>query len=315
MAPQPVEMGQEPVGPDRAVAPGCDGGVDAGAGRVAQQQRRVGLPYFPAQPPVAVGHHRAAQSRHGERLGRRRHGHDPLRRPRDGQHGRERRRRVGVHEIGVDLVGHDVEVVGVGQLHDPRQDLGAGHPAGGVVGVAPQQHPGAGLPPYQRLQVVGVEGPAPVGVVAHEPLELRAPGRGTDLQEDVVDRRGQDHALARSGQGGDGRGDALEHVHTGVYEAGVGAPAVARPCPVGERLAHILLEVVVAEVSVVDGGLHGVGDSRRGTEVVLGHPRRQGLGAVLRPLGVAVAPLACDFAGGVEGIAAEAAASSHSPSS
>ena len=83
--------------------------------------------------------------------------------------------------------------------------------------------------------------PALVAVTAHGPFELAAPGCGADLQEDVVDRRGEDHASAGLGQGGDRGGDPLENVHAGVHELGGGAPSIALGGPTGERGAHILL--------------------------------------------------------------------------
>ena len=260
----------------------------------------MGLTDPAAQIPVAVGHHRAAQSRHRERLGRRRDGHHPLGCARDRQHRRERGAGVRVDEVGVDLVGHDVEVVGVGQFDDSGQHGRVGHPSGGVVGMAPQQHPGVGLAAHQRLQVVGVEVPALLGIATHEPFELAAIRGGADLQEDVVDRRGQDHAAAGLGQRGDRRGHSLQDVDTGVHEVGVEAPTVALGGPAGERRADIVFEVVVAEVAPVQRGPHGVDDRGRGPEVVLGHPRWQRLSGVLGPLGVAVAPLRDDIDARVE---------------
>ena len=104
------------------------------------------------QVPVGVGHHRAAQPRHGERLGRRGDRHHPLGRPGDRQHaartattspgtrGRRGSRRTPRRSRRRGPAPRSVQVPAV-----------SGNPSRRVVGMAPQQHPGVGLAPHQVL--------------------------------------------------------------------------------------------------------------------------------------------------------------------
>ena len=144
---------------------------------------------------------------------------------------------AGEHEVLVDLVGDDDQVVVDGQLGDLRQLAGVEHLAGRVVRRVEQDQPGAR--PDGGAQLGRVEAVAAVGLRAQQDGHGARPGQGDARLVAVVHRLEHDDLVAvvehpeqRPGErlGGAG-GD--QHLGVGIVVQPVEALLVA-----GDRLAQ-----------------------------------------------------------------------------
>ena len=103
---------------------------------------------------------------------------------------------AGLRERPVHLVGDDRRVVAGGDLGEGGERRGIRHRAGGVVRIAEQHRAGARV--ERRIDPLEVERPALVDAAEERHLDDGAPGLGEQVEERVVDRRRDDHAVAGS---------------------------------------------------------------------------------------------------------------------
>jgi hypothetical protein len=178
----------------------------------------------------------------------------------------------GQHQVVVDLVGDQQEVVRGAEVGDSAQLGPVPDPAAGVVRRAEQQD--ALAPGQRRRERVQVHDVPPVALDERR-LEDRPAVGPQHPVERVVDRREHDHGVVGLGEGLQAERDSGDQPVGGGDGGRVHLPAVAPRHPAGDRR---VVFAVVAEVAVDpvrhrrrQGGVH----RRRRAEVHVGDPHRQ----------------------------------------
>jgi hypothetical protein len=179
-----------------------------------------------------------------------------------------------VDEVVVDLVGDDEEVALHRDTSEGLELLPRPNAAGGIVGAAEDEHPARGVD--LRAQVVEVHRVAP----AVEPERITDDATAVVLDgviERVIDGRLDDHSVAWLGEGADtvveGGNDARGQCHPGLLDL----PAVAAFEPVDRGLPERRRDEGIAVDAVRGPAADSLDDGRRGLEVHVGHPHRDGV--------------------------------------
>ena len=151
--------------------------------------------------------------------------------------------------------------------------VAAPHAAGGVVGVAEEQHGGA-LVGTASLQVVVVDDIA-VGLALELTLGGLAAAVAYRREEAVVDGGEDNHLLTGQGERLDGTAHGCHHTGGVEYPATVDVPLVAAVKPVDDGV----VVAVVGEGVAIDGmggaALHSLAYGGSHLEVHIGHPHGQ----------------------------------------
>ena len=207
-----------------------------------------------------------------ERLARRGAGDRPRR-----NLGRERgKRRVLVaraHEVGVNLVGDDENVVREADRGKTLQLFAPPDAPDGVVRAAEEQE--LHLMPLDLFLDVGEVHAVRAVLEEQRASDERASVALDRAEERVVDRLGHEYGLTRRSEGANRHGECEDDAWR--HDEGVlaGIPAVARAEPLFERPIVVLLRTRIAEDAVLGASANGITHRLRRTKVHVGDPERQ----------------------------------------
>ena len=187
---------------------------------------------------------------------------------------------AGISELAVDFVGNHEHIAAEADLSHAGKLFPGPDAAGGIVGVAQQQHPGF---PRLGLEVFPVNGVGAVFVVQGL-VQLHALVVADGREKGVVARGLHHHFVAGDGHGLDGGAVGCDNPGGGHDIIPADArPAVPLAEPPGHGLKIAVRHQFIAEHAVVQAALQRFQDFGRGLEVHVGHPHGQ-LAGELVPL-------------------------------
>ena len=223
-----------------------------------------------------VGHHaeRTHQTGDVEGLAGRRESDGHLRR-----HGRDRLERmmfrVTERHVGVDLVGNHQHVVFPANVRHRRQVLGGPDDAGGIVRIGENQHLRR-LPAAHFLQARDVHPVAACGCIGDERIVHHlTPVVARQVEERHIDRRLDDHFVARLREALQHEADAPHDARDETQFLPADAPAVQVPLPVDDRGPIRIGRHAVTIDLMSEPLFKGFPDRGRRLEIHVGHPESQ----------------------------------------
>ena len=177
------------------------------------------------------------------------------------------------HQILVDLVRDQDQVVLLGEAGDGGDLVPGPDPAARIVGRAEDDHADA-APGDRGAGGVEVDPVQPV-LDRHRRLDHPALVRADHAGEGVVDRGEQQDAVAGGGEGVERDRDGRDDARRRKDPVGLDRPAVARRHPARDRAPPRPVVAHVAEDAVVDVVAKRLQHAVRRAEIAVGDPHRQ----------------------------------------
>ena len=267
------QIGTQLVQPGAALIERGQRGVHGERVRLGHLVGVQGAPHLVAQHGVWDHHRRRVEARDVERLGRRHAGHR-VHRAMLARGGERHVAEARIGQIAVDLVADHRHMMLPAQFADARQGFAIPDVSDRIVWVAQDHQRGLRVGEL-RLQIRPVDRVMPLAVVDERGFEHPAAVVEDRIEEDVVDRRLDEHVLVRRGELADHAGDRRHHAGAEHQPLRVDGEIMPPAPPVRIGPVPFGRHDRIAEHAVLDATAQRLADLGRGLEIHVRHPHGQ----------------------------------------